>query len=73
MIVRNVLNDEKVVERFDYFNDYDNTANWLLGIVADAVQQGDIEKAAHASKVKTKLDAGYDAWLVEWRKRLQRQ
>lgn len=48
MIVREILKDPKLLENFDFFNDYDDTARWLRGLATtDAAQRAFELRARH--------------------------
>lgn len=59
MIVREIVADpDGVLKTFDYFNDYKDTHRWLVcGAGNDAVLK--------------RLEAGHQAWMQEYNRRLQ--
>lgn len=69
MIVRAYLDNPEML--FDYFNDYDNTRDYLLSIM----NRVDNVEASRAAVAVMKLDAGYREWsenrMAEIRERLK--
>lgn len=51
MIVREIEKHEELIDKFDFFNDYDNTRNWLV-------------YRKNWSLIE-KLDSAYRKWMFE--------
>lgn len=59
MIVREiVLEPDKVLENFDYFNDYDDTKNWLIYTNAQSYVDHD--------ELLKRLNDGFNEWLYNF-------
>ena len=41
MIVREVWEDETLIDQFDYFNDFQDTYDWLGGMASQALKSDD--------------------------------
>jgi hypothetical protein len=62
MIVREILQDPSLIERFDFFNDAENTLGWLRRI-----------DTPEAREVETKLRAAFEQYKVDWINRCRKE
>lgn len=65
MIVREVLQAPQILDRFDWFNDGQDTINWLKGASLaslGAPHVGQPETLALIARMEQGLDAFCDAW-----------